>query len=144
MTYRRLETLDDIRRACVLTAGHWIWLGRISSEGYARCQRGKMQKFVHRMAFELKHGPIAEGLEIDHLCRIRRCVNPGHLEAVTHRENMLRSPIATVAINARKEQCIHGHEFTAENTLMERDGHRKCRNCRNRIRRARYAARRRG
>ena len=73
-------------------------------------------------------GPIPEGLTLDHLCRVRACVNPAHLEPVTLRENTLRSPSAPTAINARKTECLRGHAFTPENTWVHRS-RRCCREC---------------
>lgn len=68
-------------------------------------------------------------LELDHLCRNRRCCRPDHLEPVTHKENVLRG-MAPSAINARKTHCKRGHEFTAENIYPSPDGVRRCRECR--------------
>jgi hypothetical protein len=73
-------------------------------------------------------GPVPDGLELDHLCRNPGCVNPDHLEPVTHKENMLRgfNPSAT---NARKTHCHKGHFFDAENTYIATTGARRCRTC---------------
>lgn len=84
--------------------------------------------YAHRAAYENAKGPIPEGLEIDHLCRNRGCVNPDHLEAVTHRENQIRSPISVGGRNAAKVVCAHGHPFDVANTYWWR-GQRKCRRC---------------
>jgi hypothetical protein len=73
-------------------------------------------------------GKIPEGLQIDHLCRVRECANPAHLEAVTCRENLLRGDTVT-AHNANKTHCVNGHEYTPENTAITRDGCRRCRIC---------------
>jgi hypothetical protein len=73
-----------------------------------------IHKYAHRIAYELEIGPIPEGLEIDHLCRNPICVNPAHLEPVTHRENVLRGE-ATSAQNARKAHCIRGHLLSGAN-----------------------------
>lgn len=94
-----------------------------------------IHQYAHRLAYELEIGPIAEGLEIDHLCRNPICVNPAHLEPVTHRENVLRGE-ATSAQNARKTHCIHGHLLSGANVAITKLGHRYCRACRQLRRRA--------
>lgn len=84
---------------------------------------------AHRYAYELLVGPIPEGLHIDHLCRVRLCVNPAHLEAVTCHENNRRSTSPT-AVNAKKTHCPRGHEYTEENTYFAPpDGRRMCKPC---------------
>lgn len=69
----------------------WPWLATLDRYGYGTFHDGRRLTGAHRMAYELLRGPIPDGLELDHLCRTRGCVNPAHLEAVTHRENMGRS-----------------------------------------------------
>ncbi|MDX3575967.1 HNH endonuclease signature motif containing protein [Streptomyces sp. FL07-04A] len=109
--------------------GCWIYTGTLDKDGYATfSMHGVGTRRVHRLMYEAKVGSIPEGMEIDHLCRVRNCVNPEHLEAVTRRENSLRSE-SFAAINARKTHCIHGHEFTSENTYTKPNGHRQCRQC---------------
>ncbi len=71
-----------------------IWLGPLNSSGYARVMRGGVLQMAHRYAYEAAVGPIPAGLEIDHLCMQRRCVNPEHLEPVTHEENNRRARAA--------------------------------------------------
>jgi len=89
---------------------------------------------AHVYAYEQQHGPVPAGAEIDHLCRRRDCVNPGHLELTDHRTNTLRSTAPT-ALNARKTHCHAGHPFTPANTRRRPDGSRRCRTCeRTRIR----------
>lgn len=104
----------------------WIWKRQIlQTTGYAVFgKRG----LAHRWAYEHYRGKIPFGVEPDHLCRVRECANPWHLELVTHRENVLRSNGVT-AINARKTHCDYGHEFTEENTIARKDGGRACRLC---------------
>jgi HNH endonuclease len=70
--------------------------------------------YAHRVAYEMWFGPIPDGLVIDHLCRNRACVNPAHMEPVTHRENLLRGTGAS-ARQAAKKTCIRGHEFDVRN-----------------------------
>jgi hypothetical protein len=94
---------------------------------------------AHRFAYELFVDEIPDGLTLDHLCRNPRCVNPGHLEPVTQRENTLRG-ISPVAVNAAKTHCKHGHLLDEANTYMTNAGSRQCRTC-NRLRmRRRYWA----
>jgi hypothetical protein len=114
------------------TDGCWEWRGQITTSGYgANGSRIAGEKVAHRISYVLLVGPIPEGLQLDHLCRNRACVNPEHLEPVTARVNTMRSGAAS-AINARKTHCDHGHEFTPENTHMQRSGgriYRRCRAC---------------
>lgn len=82
------------------------------------------KRYAHRVAYEAIKGPIPEGLVIDHLCRVRWCCNPEHLEAVTNEENILRGE-SPPARNARKERCDRGHELVPRS-----DGKRYCPTCR--------------
>lgn len=86
---------------------------------------------VHRVVYELEYGPIPEGRELDHLCRNRACVNPKHLEIVSHRENCLRG-VAPAAQNARKTHCKYGHPLSGGNLHMRKDGGRMCLACQER------------
>lgn len=79
---------------------------------------------AHRFAYEECVGPIPPGMMIDHLCRVRRCVNPEHMEVVTNQENARRGARGRLVTH-----CPHGHEFTSENTHIRRDGRRRCRTC---------------
>lgn len=116
-------------------AGCWIWIGDISDKGYGRVRRGPVgasgrpsYRFAHRVIYELERGPVPDGLELDHLCRVRCCVNPDHLEAVTHAQNMERG---NSGINFRtRTHCPQGHQYDAENTGISNGGHRVCRACR--------------
>lgn len=106
----------------------WVWTGAKTPHGYGTFQYGDGKRgYAHRWAYEATKGPIPSGLSIDHLCRNPSCVNPDHLEAVTHRENVLRG-VAPVAVNARKTHCPAGHPYDAANTRKDRSG-RVCRAC---------------
>jgi hypothetical protein len=75
----------------VKTDGCWLWVGSIDRGGYGHFRHeGRLTK-AHRVAYLTWVGPIPDGLELDHLCNIRHCINPAHLEAVTHKENMRRA-----------------------------------------------------
>lgn len=107
------------------------WIAGRSSSGYGQVWRDGRNHGVHRVAWELARGPIPEGLHIDHLCRNPCCCNPDHLEPVTPRENILRSPVAAPALNAVKTHCPDGHELSGDNldTYSLRHGRRACREC---------------
>ncbi len=99
--------------------------------------------YAHRFAYEAAKGPIPEGLHIDHLCRNRRCVHPGHLEAVTPAVNCLRG-VGAPALNAVKTHCAKGHPYDASNTFVTAIGHRKCVECWREQNRSRPVSRRNG
>jgi HNH endonuclease len=123
--------------------GCWEWRGA-HTLGYGSIREGGRGQLVHRIMYERLIGPIPEGTEIDHLCRNRGCVNPGHMEPVTKTVNILRGT-CPMAINAAKTHCIRGHEFTPANTYHQpsRPAHcRRCRQC-DEDRKAAYNARRR-
>ena len=109
--------------------GCWEWLGYHDANGYGKFAVRGFGRYAHRLIYELLTGPIPEGLELDHLCRNPRCIRPDHLEAVTHRENLMRG-VGPAAQNARKTHCVNGHEFTPENIYWRGDGKGKqCRQC---------------
>lgn len=117
---RRGETTEDC----------WLWLGRPRPNGYGnlgRGGRGGRVILAHRAAYEIHVGVIPEGLTIDHLCRVRACVNPWHLEPVPGVVNLKRGQ-APSAINARKTHCLRGHAFDEVNTYWRPKG-RDCKEC---------------
>lgn len=92
----------------------WNWVATLKSTGYGSFWYSGKMVSSHRFTYKLKHGKIPKGLELDHLCRNRKCCNPNHLETVTHQENMQRG----FSFNGHKTHCIHGHKFTKENTYL--------------------------
>jgi hypothetical protein len=110
----------------------WEWLGYRSENGYGRFMPVYTiaPLYAHRWSYEATHGPIPKGLQVDHLCRNRSCVNPSHLEVVTPRDNVLRST-NFAAVHARKTHCPQGHPYDQQNTILYR-GRRHCRACRTR------------
>lgn len=124
--------------------GCWLWLGKKDiGTGYGRVRFRGAQIGAHRRMYELVNGPIPAGLQIDHLCRVRLCINPVHLEAVTPRENTMRSTAVTKK-NAQKTACPQGHPYNDHNTYRRPDGGRDCRICQSRRSRAYKAAKRSG
>lgn len=122
--------------------GCWLWQGPLSDGGYGRLYVEKgVEVPAHRWSYEHSVGPIPDGLTIDHLCRVRACVNPDHLEPVTMRVNILRGT-SPASHNATKTACKHGHPFDEENTYHMPAGGRSCRACQ-RNAAAAYRARRR-
>lgn len=109
--------------------GCWLWTAStVQGSGYGQFRVGNKVRKAHVVAYELMVGPVPEGLTLDHLCSVRRCVNPSHLEPVTMKENLRRAPTAVSTINAAKTHCVRGHEFTAANVYPYR-GRRYCRAC---------------
>ncbi len=122
----------------ITETGCWIWMGHLNGGGYGTFRFGRTN-LAHRAAYEIFRGPIPAGLEPDHLCRVRCCVNPRHLELVTHLVNIRRGigGRTSAARERAKTHCPRGHKYNAENTFVTQGG-RKCRACRKLFDRARY------
>lgn len=112
------------------TADCWLWTASCQPSGYGQFRVPGGTLLAHRVAYELAVGPIPAGLHLDHLCRVRRCVNPAHLEPVTNQENARRGD-SPQTVNANKTHCRHGHAYDAGNTYVRPDGRgRGCLACR--------------
>lgn len=108
----------------------WLWQGYLEKNGYGRLSVGHKRQWAHIHFYNLIVGPVPDGLELDHLCRNHACVNPAHLEPVTHKENMRRSPFTACHIHRAKTHCPQGHPYSGSN-LVEWGGFRYCRTCQN-------------
>lgn len=106
--------------------GCWLWGGGKTAGGYGVFGSHGTQTTAHRWAYEALIAPIPEGLHIDHLCRVRACVNPWHMEPVPPSVNTARRPMPPL-----KTHCVHGHPFNEQNTYYQ-GTKRTCREC-NRI-----------
>jgi len=128
---RQLQWPDRFWALVRKTNGCWLWQGRVNADGYG-IYSGKS---AHRLAFALLGGDIPDGTEIDHLCRTRNCVNPKHMEAVTHLENVRRAdfssrPETVLSLRQRaKTHCPQGHPYAGENLRVNASGGRVCREC---------------
>lgn len=111
--------------------GCWLWTGATNPRGYGHMGGSDRQTvYVHRVAYEVWVGQIPDGLQLDHLCRVKICVNPLHLELVTGRENMLRG-VPFRPANIPKTHCPQGHPYNSDNTYVGKGGRqRQCRICR--------------
>ena len=110
-------------------SGCWLWLGADNGNGYGVIGLGRDSDGIalaHRVAYELFRGPIPDGFEPDHTCRVRCCINPWHLEIVTHAENVRRGLAGKY--QCERTHCPSGHPYSPENTTLYR-GRRRCKTC---------------
>lgn len=132
----RRPALDRFADKIALTdSGCVEWIGGLNGVGYGQFYVGRAsldetgKSYAHRWSYEYHVGPIPDGLTIDHLCRNRACVNPEHLEPVTHRENLMRGTCPS-ALHAKKTHCPQGHPYAGDNLYVHPvKGQRICRTC---------------
>lgn len=124
----------------------WLWVAGTNRKGYGQFWGSRHPVLAHRFAYEILVGPIPLGMTLDHLCRVRHCVNAGHLEPVPNGVNILRGTGIAV-LNSKKTHCPQKHPYDAKNTLLYQ-GRRYCRACKrawharfdNRLKRQKVAA----
>ncbi len=112
----RFDAFAEVSDSC------WLWNHSLTQNGYGRFWADGRMWLAHRWIYEQEVGPIAEGLQVDHLCRVRNCVNPAHLEAVTASENTVRSDLS-------QRRRTHCRRCGWELEFRPWDGKRFCRNC---------------
>lgn len=120
----------------VAPSGCWTWIAARNHYGYGQFWKDGKPQYAHRVSYEHHKGPIPDGFQVDHLCRVRNCVNPEHLEVVTQRENNRRSGSPS-AKNMLKTHCYKGHPLDGENLYVDPKGQRYCRVCRREVDRRR-------
>ena len=143
-----LKTVEQLRAELEANSipipfcGCVVWLGAINDKGYGTIRLvgassgGKFKDYVHRVAYEIDVGPIPDGLQLDHLCRVHGCWNAEHLEPATNRENTIRGDGPRLSrerarvIREATTHCKYGHAWTSENTMQIDSGGRQYRRCR--------------
>ncbi len=127
---QKFTVLERFWKKVNKTASCWIWTGCRTLAGYGHIRlhgRKSPMVYAHRFSYESTFGSIPDGKELDHLCRNTLCVNPNHLEPVSHRQNMLRGNTFG-SLNAMKTHCPNGHAYEGENLIVD-GAKRKCRLC---------------
>lgn len=122
--------------------GCWVWTASLKPGGYGQVHYKRRTRVVHRLLVELLAGPVPDGLDLDHLCRVRACANPAHLEAVDRGTNLRRGVDLIWMRRAAITHCPQGHPYAGENLGYDSVG-RRCRTC-DRRRSREHKARKRG
>lgn len=140
-----METIDVVSASdrfwgkVTVSDNCWNWTGARTQKGYGQIYISGKSRYAHIVSYNLHYGKVPDGLEIDHLCENPSCVNPGHLEAVSHSENIRRAAPRINYVNRLKTHCLNGHELTPENLRGGQAGRRQCKICareRDRLRRS--------
>lgn len=121
----------------------WLWTAYVGTHGYGRFKLAGRMEAAHRVSILLTTGAWpTPGMDVDHLCRVTACVNPAHLEVVTHQENNRRGIAGQVNADRQRAvtHCPQGHPYDADNTALRRDGRRRCKACNRASMRRRYDA----
>jgi len=112
--------------------GCWLWARQSNNgRGYGRIRYQGRNQQAHRVFYELFRGPIPDGCELDHKCRVTFCVNPDHLDPVPHKVNVRRGVTGATTANRQrsKTHCPRGHSYEGRNLMIQLSGARKCRAC---------------
>jgi hypothetical protein len=137
---RRLTPQQRFDEKVERTDGCWLWTGNARTGGYGVVTLGGREFYAHRLAFEWAHGPLEPGQHVCHRCDTPRCVNPAHLFAGSHADNMadMIAKNRTTRNSLSGAACMRGHLYTPENTYIHPDGSRRtCRTCLRETRRRR-------
>lgn len=126
-----------LARIIIDDAGCWLWQGPLKAKGYATIWVDGASRWVHRVSYAEFVGPIPDGLQLDHLCRVHNCLNPEHLEPVTAAENTRRG----LASRGFETHCRAGHEYTETSSYLNAYGRRQCRTCQARRQTEKYQRR---
>ena len=116
--------------SCPHLGSCWLWTAGQFSNGYGQFSIKAKKKLSHRISYQYMVGTIPDGLDLDHICRVRNCVNPAHLEPVTRKVNLRRGNTIP-AKNAAKKKCPNGHPYSGGNLYVDPRGGRFCRICKN-------------
>lgn len=115
----------------IVTDTCWLWRGANTGTGYGVFRENDISVVAHRWLYSYLNGPPDKKLDMDHLCRVRNCVNPFHLEPVTRQKNLLRGagPTLKNELRGKKSHCVNGHKFTRKTSGINKRGYRFCREC---------------